>query len=57
MSATNKLVVPTVVTDGLSTVDNSYLEAFSAPRILMINCSKLSNEAALLKYATQAVMV
>ena len=57
MSATNKLVVPTVVTDGLSTVDNSYLEAFSAPRILIINCSKLSYDAALLKYATQAVIV
>ncbi len=55
--ALNIVTAVTVVTDGLSTVDNSYLEAFSAPRILIINCSKLSNEAALLKYATQAVMV
>ncbi len=43
--------------DGYKDNANSYLEAFSAPRILIINCSRLSNDAALLKYATQAVIV
>ncbi len=57
ISETSRVVVPTSVTEGLSTIDNSYLEAFSAPRILMTICSKLSKAAALLKYATQAVMV
>ncbi len=57
MSDTSSVVVPTVVIDGWLTVDNSYLDADKAPRILIVNCSKLSNDAGLLKYATQAVTV